>query len=290
MFAEKNAGRKPQHTYLLPGRDRALSLDYLPHYYMQAKIDIDDVRSGYHESRSVGSALAVAPVEADFRWLSEIMVPVDPDRVVPEPPQGVRILPLPAFLTDDWPERLEGLFADYWVRHEEAAFFRNQPLQVYSRCGESLEEFAGRCLEMLGDSFRPRLNQVREVFNRRLELIREKYGEELKSEEFSAARSVYRKRDSLRILTDRMDEFFLRMKLSVPCEGGRNLPAGETPSDLEMQLQEIEDYARREAAVLAASYRERAHCIDECTVHPALKDIHFVRASILWMPRQEGAI
>jgi hypothetical protein len=56
--------------------------------------------------------------------------------------------------------------------------------------------------------------------------------------------------------------------------------------ELEEQLISVELDARRAIAKLEDSYAEKARSIDEYILHPNLKDIHFVRSCILWMPGQ----
>ena len=58
--------------------------------------------------------------------------------------------------------------------------------------------------------------------------------------------------------------------------------------ELEEQLFSLELEAQYEIHKLLSSYGEKAQTIDEYIIHPNLKDIHFVRSCILWMPVKAG--
>ena len=59
------------------------------------------------------------------------------------------------------------------------------------------------------------------------------------------------------------------------------------PTEIQARLSDIEAEARQEIRRLVEHYRDRVQTIDEYTIHPNLKDLHVVRSSILWLPREE---
>jgi hypothetical protein len=59
-------------------------------------------------------------------------------------------------------------------------------------------------------------------------------------------------------------------------------------SDLEQCLETLEVDVRQEIRRLLNSYQEKVLNVDEYIIHPNLRDLHLVRACILWIP--EGAL
>jgi len=260
---------------------------YHPFYYFEAKVDIDDVRSGFHQTQSVSSAVAIAPGGADSLWTADMEIPVDVDFIQTELPEGARQGPLPPFVSEQWLDRAEVQFASHLMRHMRARFFRNYALQAYSIGGENYREFADRCLEMLHELFSREMDGLREVYSRRLELIRERHTGELVSEEFSSAGAALRKREFLRVVSEALDGLFLNSEIHGGPSAADERVRRQPPSDLEEKLAALAVDARRDVAGLIQRYREKAESIDEYAVHPALKDIHVVRSGILWMPRRD---
>lgn len=261
--------------------------DYYPHYFFEAKVDIDDIRSGYHETRSVSRALEVRPCHADEFWTADMLASVDPAAVQPDAPDGVALHPVPSYVTDEMLDQAEKLFVLYLIRHEKALFYRNYALKIYSAAGESAWDFGNRCLEILSERFHDDLNDLREVINRRLELLRERFFAQIRMDEIDASHWALRQRDCLSAVTERIDAMFLEADLFSTTRIPEVACSGETLTDLEEKLIALQREALRGVEGLIASYREKACHIDEYVVHPGLKDVHMVRTGMLWMPRRD---
>lgn len=287
MMHPRIASNRLKTYYFRPPESAGNAVDYYPHYFFEAKIDIDDIRSGYHETRSVSKATEVRPCHADEFWTADMLGSVDPSAVQPEAPPGVALHPLPSYVTDEMLGQAEKLFVLYLMRHEKARFYRNYALKIYSAAGESAWDFSNRCLEMLNERFHDDLNGLREVINRRLELLRERFFARVRMDEIDASQWALRQRDCLSAVTERIDAMFLDAGLFSTTRTPDVAPSGETLTDLEEKLIALQREALREVESLVASYREKACNVDEYVVHPGLKDVHMVRTGMLWMPRRD---
>jgi hypothetical protein len=285
MHPEQGQPSKIRHLYLQPAGNAAGISDYFPHYYCEAKVDIDDVRSGFHENCSVSGALRILPVDGDVVWTSDMLWGVDPSLLQPDPPEGTRLHPMPPYVNENLLAQVEMQFVLCWMRHMRARFYRNSALTVYSTAGETLADFAGRCLEVAEEPFRRDLDAAHETFNRRLELIRERFGKEIAPDELNSAGIALRMRDRIRAVSEAVDRLFLDTGLASESTQSLGCDRGEPHSDLEEKLASVHAEVCRLIRGLSDAYREKARCIDEYAVHPGLKDIHIVRTCILWMPR-----
>jgi len=290
MSSEPRASlRRMKQLYFWPAVQCRLPMDYHPYYYFEAKVDFNDVRSGYHETRSVNGAAAVSLPHDDAIWSADMLQPVDTERIMADPPAGARLGGLPHFVTEDLMVCVESRFVSHLMRHLKARFYRSYHLSSYSAAGESLADFAHRCLELLNDRFRGDLDALGEVLHRRLELIKEKFASEIEPDGIGTAGVTLRKREHLRNVTDRIDGLLLNAGLSAGPPETSGIPAIEPVSDLEEKLVELDAEARRGVARLIQTYLDRAGDIDEYELHPGLKDIHMARTCILWMPGVSSA-
>ena len=124
---------------------------------------------------------------------------------------------------------------------------------------------------------------LHEVFNRKLEQIRQKYLISSIPRDLVQAGNAAQDKDVFSRTSERIDDLFV--------QAGRNLkPDTDTvhqagnKRELEERLFSLELEARQQINSLFHSYMEKAQAIDEYILHPNLKDIHFVRSCILWMP------
>jgi hypothetical protein len=258
--------------------------EFLPFFYAEARIDFNDVRTGFRETVSLKKALELLGDE-DLIWADDMICDVDPDHIGIVAPEGIRFRSLPDFVDEQFISKMEMKLAQYLIRRYEAKVYRNSVLNIYSFPGELLNHFTGRCLELFDSPMRQELASLHEVFNRKLAQIKQKYlGYEDDSIEFEAAKSDSRNRTAISRISERMAELFLRAELSLrPADGPfRNVQGAH---ELEDRLLSLELEAQQMITKLWDSYAENARAIDEYVLHPNLKDIHLVRSCILWMPR-----
>lgn len=263
----------------------ATCLEYFPYFYAEARIDFSDVRTGFRDTRSLSKALEIFPDHADLHWVADMIQDVDPRRAQPLLPDQVRLNPLPEFVDGAFLSRMETQCLQYLMRSFEARLYRNSVLNAYSGSGESRAEFIGRCLELFEGRMRQELDQLRDVFNRRLEQLKEKYVARDEFPGMEIPQMESRNRDIFSQYSERIASLFLRGDLRHRFTAAPMQPS-QGALELEERLIGVEREAQRDIAELRDSYEDKARSLDEYILHPNLKDIHFVRSCILWMPKK----
>lgn len=275
---------KIKHLFLRPASASA-EQDYAPCFYVEARIDYADVRSGYHMTCGLNNILDVRPFEEDLLWTRDMVRNVDPAALLTSKPEQARLRSLPEFVAEEVLPRIETQYFSFLLRHAGVRVFRNFALNIYSHPGETRDEFEVRCLDVFSESFRGELDSFREVVNRRLERIETKYFGRGRTMEFESDRRMTQARSRFHAVAEGVAELFLQTELTsatADAEGSRY--PDPTRPDLEQALEALEADVRRDIRRLLDSYQERVRNIDEYIIHPGLKDLHLVRTCILWMP------
>jgi hypothetical protein len=269
------------HLKTAPG---AAGEEFVPFFYLEAKIDLADVRSGVRESLSVTRALEIVQLEGDALWTEDMVRTVDPAFVEGGLPGSPALNSLPSHVDAIYLQRVESQFLRYLLRHFEVHVFRNPYLRHYSLPGESKDDFTARCLEMLARSFRNELDGIRELCDRKLERVRLKYLKPGRVEGFAEERISAEARNRIHEMAERVEELFVTAELTAEPSGGDPMFPGTADGTLEQRLASIECEARDAIRRLAIEYTEMAGNLDEYLVRPSLRDIRLGHASILWMP------
>jgi hypothetical protein len=210
---------------------------------------------------------------------------VDPAKIISSIPDSCHCTNLPDFIDVGFISRMETQFVQYLLRSFVTGIYRNSALNIYSLSGESRAEFAGRCLDLFASPMRKELDLLHDVFKRRLEQLKEKYLASNESSGLEQARMESQDRDIFSRYSDYIAELFQRSNLGAyhPIEP---FPNSSVMRELEERLAALGFEAQNAIMKLNNSYEEKARALDEYTLHPNLKDIHFVRTCILWMPKK----
>jgi hypothetical protein len=286
LSGQSGAGRRARHLFYR--RDSgAGEYTCVPYFYVEARIDFADVRTGHHVTCEFNDLMEIDSLDDEFLWTPDMVHAVDPARLQTSRPEGADLGALPDSVTEDTFDRLETHYIRYLLRHAETRILRNFALNLYSLPGESREEFHKRCMEILNESFRGELDELREVANRRLERIERKYLRYDRPGEFESERRMTQARSRYHATAEAVAELFLTTELSMHDGGnvGLHIPNPHRP-DLEEALETLEVDVRRDIQRLLRSYQERVSNTDEYIIHPGLKDLHLVRTGIVWMPPQ----
>ena len=273
-----------------------VEVEFAPRLYFEAKIDFNDVRSGFRETCSVSKAMEIYPIDDDVLWTQDMTCDIDPSRVASGTPATGKLHPLPSFVDSETMIRMEAMFINYLMRHSVVSVYRSFAVNTYSNPGESLEDFRSRCTEISGESFRKDLDGLHEVFQRKIEQVREKclresVGLVSTSGDFDEIRRASHWKSKIHKVSESIADLFLKTELTM---GG---PDGESPEQhsnyplpglqlVDERLQYVEIEARQKILHLLSQYRETLRAVDEYTIRPNLKDIHLVRSCILWLPQE----
>lgn len=277
-----HAADRVKSVFLLPDADaRASQPELLPYLCFEVRIDFNDVRTGFRENVSLSKALEIYSTGADLLWTDDMIRDVNLTQTVSSAPEGVRLGVLPEFVDSRYLSQMEIQFARYLLRSFETKVFRNFDLNLYSYSGESRADFRRRCKDLLEGPKRQDLDSLHEVFVRRLEQSRQKYLVPAHAEALDQVKSESQKKDALSRWSDRIGAIFYHG--APDFEMAAEVPGAGVP-DLDDRLVALEVEARQAVRKLCDGYEEKVDAVDEYILHPNLKDIHFVRSCILWMP------
>ncbi len=258
-------------------------IEYVPHFYAEVRIDFGDVRTGFRETVSLNRAVEIHSEDVELSWAGQNIREVDPDKVTSTVPKNARLRRPGDFVNGRFIARMENHFLQYLLRSYKARVYRNFALNVYSPAGESHDEFVDRCTELYSDMLRGELDLLHDVFNRKLEQIRQKFLISAIPRDLEQAGTAAQNKDIFSRASERIDDLFVRTGRSLKPDTGIVRHEGGM-RELEERLFSLELEARQQINSLFHSFMEKARAIDEYILHPNLRDIHFVRSCILWVP------
>ncbi len=262
---------------------QGIGVEYVPFFYVEARIDFNDVRTGFSSMISLSKAIELHSFSADLPLVEDMVRDIDLQNTSSSMPDSAHLSRLPDFVDDGFMSQMETQFVRYLLNSFKSRVYRNFELDVYSNAGESLSGFTARCMELLDGARRRDSDNLHEVFNRKLGQIEQKYLNERSPDDFEVARTASRNRDIFSDYLEKIAGLFLQSKpLLNPDEDGFQKPRSSL--ELEERLMSLAVEAREVIAKLWNSYEEKARSVDEYILHPNLKDIHIVRSCILWIP------
>ncbi|HYK88597.1 MAG TPA: hypothetical protein VE398_07495 [Acidobacteriota bacterium] len=242
------------------------------------------------ETCGISSAVDIFPLDAEFQWTEDMVQTVDPACIQMEVPERARLAPLPELVNSEIVAQAETHFLQYLLRYYKLLIYRNFALNLYSNPGETLKDFTSRCVEILGESFRLDLDQLREVFDRKLSQAKGKYIKLKEQGEFDPPQHPMQFKGVLHQVSERIAQMFLSAELNLQAVPyTRPLQPSPGTPELEDRLNSVEMEAHNSINQVLSTYQDRARNIDEYIVRPNLKDIHLVRSCILWVPAGEPA-
>jgi hypothetical protein len=290
-MTSSNTKNTPSHTaeklrqlYQIMEEPYVQETELLPFFCVEARVDFNDVRTGFRETVSLSKALEIYSNNADLLWTDDMIRDVDLRKTSTGIPSGTRLGMLPDFVDPNFLARMENQFVQYLLRSFETRIYRNFDLNLYSFSGESKSDFHGRCRESFNSAKRQELDGLRDVINRKMEQLKQKYLGAAEIPELEQTKPESRNRDAFSRGLDRIAELFNSAEFALnPITA---LPQfSSSRQEFEERLQSVEWEAQQGIRSLLDSYEEKARAIDEYILHPNLKDVHFVRSCILWMPK-----
>jgi hypothetical protein len=265
--------------------DQARLVTYSPFFFVEARIDFNDVRTGFRSTVSLSKALEIYSVNSDMLWSDDMIRDIDPEKTTSQLPDSGLYDSLPDFVNAGFMPQMETQFISYLLRSYKVKVYRNFALNIYSTSAESLSEFAARCRELVNETQRKELNTLGEVFNRKLEQVKQKYLMANASDSFELARTDSQNREVFLDYAEKIADLFLYSGAGARTENDfsrRSL----CNQELVERLVSLESEARQANSRFRDSCDEKARSIDEYILHPTLKDVHLVRSCILWIPQK----
>jgi hypothetical protein len=260
-------------------------VEYIPFFYVEARIDFNDVRTGFSSMISLSKAIELHSFSADLPLVADMIRDIDLQNTSATMPDSARLSRLPDFVDEGFMSQMETQFVRYLLNSFKSRVYRNFELDVYSNAGESLSGFTSRCMDLLDGARRRESDNLHEVFNRKLGQIEQKYLNANSPDDFEVARTASRNRDIFSDYLEKIAGLFLQSKPVLNSdEVGSQKPRSSL--ELEERLMSLAVEAKEAIAELWDSYEEKARSVDEYVLHANLKDIHLVRSCILWIPAQ----
>jgi hypothetical protein len=256
---------------------------YKPCFCVEARVDFNDVRTGFRETVSLCKALEIYSTDAELLWTDDMVRDVDLSNTSSSAPEGCRLGVLPDFVDANFISRMEIQISQYLMRSFNARIYRNFDLNTYSFAGESSAEFSKRCIELCNADKRRELDLLHEVFLRRLEQIKQKFRDVGNSSNVEQANMETRNKDRFFKCSDWIADLFFQAEMNTSKTPGIPVLPRDVP-ELEERLLSLELECRQAVDRLCSEYEEKARSVEEYILHPNLKDIHFVRTCIIWMP------
>jgi hypothetical protein len=258
--------------------------ELLPFFCVEARVDFNDVRTGFRHTMSLSKALEIYSDTADLLWTDDMIYDIDLSKTTRSVPTGARLGSLPDFVNGNFLTRMEDQFVQYLLRSFEARIYRNYDLNLYSFSGESRDDFQRRCLDLFEGAKRQELDALHDVIGRKLEQLKQKYLGAAEIPELEQTRPESRNRDGYTRCSERITELFNSAEhvgnpVAAPPQFSSHM------QEFEERLLSLEWEVQQAIQTLADSYAEKAGAIDEYILHPNLKDVHFVRSCILWMSK-----
>jgi hypothetical protein len=283
QIGQHSASNSIQYLYWAIEDAQGAGVEYVPFFHVEARIDFNDIRTGFSSMISLSKAIELHSFSADLPLVEDMVRDIDLQNTSSSMPDSARLSRLPDFVNDGFMSQMETQFVRYLLNHFKSRVYRNFELDIYSNAGELRSSFTDRCMELLDGARRRDSDNLYEVFNRKLGQIEQKYLNERSPDDFEVARTASRHRDIFSDYLEKIAGLFLQSKpISSPNEDGAQKPRSSL--ELEERLMSLSAEAKEVIAALWDSYREKARSVDEYILHPTLKDIHIVRSCILWIP------
>jgi hypothetical protein len=256
---------------------------YTPFFYAEVRLDFNDVRTGFRATVSLNQAAEIHQVAPDLLLSEDMIRNVDPKKIKIQASEAIERGQLPDFVDAAFFSQMETQFIHFLLRSYKARVYRNCELDTYSNPGESFSEFCMRCLDLLYEPKRLELDTLHEIFTRRLEQIRQKYLNANSSDNIDLAKEESHNRNTFLCYSDSIADLFLQPEAALDALLWQ--PAlSENCRDMEAYLASLKLEAQRAIAQILDLYEQKARAVDEYILHPNLKDIHFERCCILWIP------
>lgn len=243
----------------------------------EVKIDIQDARSGYRNSRHQYFEAAWLE-DPNLSWTRDLVREIQAEQLEEVTPPA----------QPEWPRFGDQKIIHYLMRHQGARIWRNRELEMYSTGRETEEEFIERCREQLAEGRRRELRKTKDVLLHRFLELEQKiihamdpmdgtheWNTDLKNHQLSSVRSLFS-----RVLED-LGRWFL-------CSDYRPLSAsdlpwgGDIPEEFSERLLDLREELISKYNQISASCEQTAEAVEAYQVPLSYSKIDIVSRGILW--------
>lgn len=247
-----------------------------PWLLFEVWFDLRDLRSGYSRSSAEHFRAMRGGWEDDeaFAWTRDMVQTVAPDLLEEiDPPRPLA-----------WPSGSDARMIQYLVEFHRFPIWKNRLLEIYSRAGESRQEFEERCLQAVQPELNAQLRRAREIFMPRFSEAEAKWLAKARAEadiQESADRRQAQIREFFAGVHDRLGKWLAQDRLDHPPS-----PLWDEPAQVEEAiLEQIEDlrgeFVQHIQRALDDCLKKAAQ-IESDEVGPQLSQIQIAERAILW--------
>lgn len=244
----------------------------------EVKIDIQDVRSGYRNSRHQYFEAA---------WLEDPDLSWTPDLVREIPAEQLEEVPPPA--QPEWPRFGDQKIIHYLMQHQGPRVWRNRELEMYASAQETEAEFIERCREQLDEERRRELKKIKDVLLHRFLELEQKvihaleqmedgtkeWNSDLRNHKISSVRSLFS------TVREDLGRWFLRSDYR-PLSKSDLEWRGDIPVEFLEKLLDLRGELISKYNQIGAFYEQKARAVETYEVPLSYAKIDIVSRGILW--------
>jgi hypothetical protein len=255
----------------------------------------DDTRAGV-EHREEWEAV-ITPLTDPFDAAAAVSVDHDPRDFKPDPPPGATfLLPGAPIGSKTFFRSAEAALKDHLDWTGNITIWRNSDLGLYSRVGETRDDFEERCARTADDAADEAASDLRDKYETRLERARDQFeaaerrAREIEVDVSGAKRSEWTdlagtvidflsgRRSARRVTTA------ARQRASVKSKQQRLRSARAKTADREEAIEELAEELEEELEDLATEWEDKARAIEQLDIGLERTDISVKEIILAWIP------
>jgi hypothetical protein len=268
-------------------RNSGGQLSYRPAVLFECIVEFRDPRAEvFHtEDRFYTAWLPQEEVAAD--WSVPAVASLEPESLASEPSPSIQPYEGAIALSPAKWEEMEADLVDYLVRTEKLTLYYNPGLKIYSRLGESREDFLDRLSDIMWERLEPELRNLARHFKMQLEQVRHAPLPKLISDDRRQELEGLR-----RMAISRLESQLTRLVLDDPKswlrgQQWREQELGDPPGEIEPLFEELTRIAADVTSRLNALTTEALEQATDCqpySIGLQPTGIRIVRRALLWVP------
>lgn len=276
-----------------PRRDDGAPV-YAPALYIALSLRFDEEKAGFVLDRTVHRVWT--PLYGGLHETEPVELPFEPQDLMGDAPDGARFKPLPEWMDESTElTALRKRIVDDVYRRETEGLYVHKALKLYSRQGESRDDFEVRVQAALADAADAKIAKLKDSYEKKADKLQDRI--ERKQQQLSQAEGRVKQSQATELVN--VGEMVLgafmgrrRRGLSGAMSRRQQTQRGKDRVEtLEQELAQLHDSVhdltqelRDKADALREAERDKAGLITEHTVRLEKSDIVVERFGVLWVP------
>jgi hypothetical protein len=190
-------------------------------------------------------------------------------------------------------------FGDYLYHNSSVTVLYNPHLKLYSKFGESDQEFQRRCRQAAKEALDAEADKLKDKYERELDRLEDRLEREERELDEDKVEHDARKQEELlsgvesvfglfrgRRSSSRLSSASRRRRMTRQAKADIE-ESEEVIADLKEKIEELEEEARSELEELTEKWNERIDEVEEHGVHPRRADVQINLFGLAWIPHWE---